>query len=129
MGALVGSVPIIMPRERILSLTKKDFIRQTFRAGGKGGQKQNKTESGVRFIHEPSGARGESREERSQTQNERIAFRRMAESPKMRVWMAEQVRNWETGQTIEQKVAEMMVPENLRFEVKNENGQWIEADG
>jgi len=28
---------------RILHLTKKDFIRQTLRAGGKGGQKQNKT--------------------------------------------------------------------------------------
>ena len=63
----------------------------------------------------------------SDFQNERIAFRRMAESPKMRVWMAEQVRNWETGQTIEQKVAEMMVPENLRFEVKNES-LWLPLD-
>lgn len=76
-GRYAGS----MTREKILSVTLKDCDVQTFRAGGNGGQKQNKTNSGVRIIHRASGARGESREERSQLQNKKNAFRRMAETP------------------------------------------------
>jgi len=42
-------------KNKLFSLTKKDFDIQTFRAGGKGGQKQNKISSGVRIIHRESG--------------------------------------------------------------------------
>jgi peptide chain release factor 2 len=47
-----------------------DLIRQTFRSGGPGGQHQNKTESGVRYIHKPTGVAAESRTERSQFKND-----------------------------------------------------------
>ena len=70
----------------VFSITKADLIRQTFRAGGKGGQKQNKVETGVRFIHPPSGARGEARDTRSQKQNEELAFMRMAQSAEFQRW-------------------------------------------
>jgi len=43
-----------------------ELERQTFRSGGPGGQHQNKTESGVRYIHKPTGIAAESRSERSQ---------------------------------------------------------------
>src|SRR6185369_8301401 len=46
-----------------------DLVRQTFRSGGPGGQHQNKTESGVRYIHKPTGVAAESRTERSQVKN------------------------------------------------------------
>ena len=46
-----------------------DIEKQTFSAGGPGGQHQNKTQSGVRVIHLPTGVRGESRTERSQHKN------------------------------------------------------------
>jgi Protein chain release factor A len=72
-------------RVKILSVTIHDCDVQHFRAGGKGGQNQNKRDTGTRVIHRPSGARGEARDERSQLQNKRLAFRRMAESPAFQV--------------------------------------------
>lgn len=77
----------MVTKELLFSVTKKDLIIQTFRSGGKGGQHQNKTSSGVRIIHKDSGARGESREERSQLQNKRIAFKRMAETKEFKLWI------------------------------------------
>lgn len=50
---------------------------QTFRSGGKGGQHQNTTESGVRLIHRPTGIRCESRTQRSQHRNRGIALARL----------------------------------------------------
>jgi peptide chain release factor 2 len=46
-----------------------DLRRDTFRSGGPGGQHQNKTESGVRYTHLPTGVAAESRSERSQVKN------------------------------------------------------------
>jgi peptide chain release factor 2 len=46
-----------------------DLEIQTFASGGPGGQHQNKTQSGVRLIHTPTGVRAESRTERSQHKN------------------------------------------------------------
>lgn len=74
-------------RQHILSVTIHDCETQTFRAGGKGGQNQNKRDTGVRVIHHPSGARGEARDERSQKQNKRRAFLRMTQTKKFRVWL------------------------------------------
>jgi protein subunit release factor A len=76
-------------KELLFSLSFKngDFETETFRAGGKGGQNQNKRDTGVRVRHRLSGAVGESREERSQLQNKKIAFKRLCESPKFVAWL------------------------------------------
>jgi peptide chain release factor 2 len=50
-------------------LRDEDLKRDVFRCGGPGGQHQNKTESGVRFTHIPTGIAAESRSERSQHKN------------------------------------------------------------
>ena len=50
-----------------------------FRAGGKGGQHQNTTNTGVRLVHRPTGTRAESRTERSQSANRRRALARLRE--------------------------------------------------
>lgn len=77
-----GSIPV----GGTMRVTIKDCERQTYKGSGPGGQHRNKTETGVRIIHHPSGARAECCETRSQHQNERIAFRRMAESPEFQRW-------------------------------------------
>lgn len=108
-------------RKPVLSVTIDDCEVQHFRAGGKGGQHQNKTSSGSRVIHHPSGARGESREERSQPQNTKNVFLRMIKSAAFRIWMGKQLLQ---GPSAEEIVAEQMTPSHLRIEGKNE-GRWV----
>ena len=65
--------PIPASDEALLKQCRVD----TFRSGGKGGQHQNTTDSGVRMIHEPTGVRAASRGERSQHRNKTIALERL----------------------------------------------------
>ncbi|NBR04831.1 MAG: peptide chain release factor 2 [Planctomycetes bacterium] len=58
-----------------IEIRSDDLERQTFRSGGPGGQHQNKTESGVRYIHLPTGIAAESRSERSQHKNDDLAMK------------------------------------------------------
>lgn len=104
-------------KELLFSVTKKDFEMQFFRAGGKGGQKQNKTSSACRIIHRDSGAVGESREERSQMQNRKIAFERCVKSPEFQSWLRLHTAVVLEGyRDIEAKVDEQMQEKYLKIE-------------
>jgi peptide chain release factor len=59
-------------------LVESDVRFEAFRAGGPGGQHQNKTESAVRAVHRPSGLSVVAREERSQHRNKAVALERLA---------------------------------------------------
>jgi len=106
-----------MAKKLLFSLTKKDFEIQTFRCGGKGGQNVNKVETGVRIIHEASGARAESCEQRHQHQNKMIAFKRLLETSKFKTWhKLECARLTGKLKDIDKVVDESMRAENLRIE-------------
>src|ERR1043166_7804298 len=57
-----------------IEIKPDDLKRDVFRSGGPGGQHQNKTESGVRYTHIPTGIAAESRTERSQHKNDANAM-------------------------------------------------------
>ncbi len=103
-----------MTRQKVLTVTIRDCTVQTFRCGGPGGQNQNKRDTGVRVIHPPSGARGESREHRTQPLNKRAAFVRMAESKEFRAWV--RLRHAQIAGDVERAVNDAMQPANLLIE-------------
>jgi peptide chain release factor 1 len=63
------------PTEIQVEIRPEDIETQTFSCGGPGGQHVNKTQSGVRLIHHPTGVVAESRSERSQHKNKDICWR------------------------------------------------------
>ena len=68
-----GGTPIPESDEELLAQCRVE----TFRAGGPGGQHQNRTESGVRLVHLPTGIRATARDERSQSRNRALALERL----------------------------------------------------
>lgn len=115
-------------KRKVLSVTAADCELQTFRCGGKGGQNVNKVESGARYIHHPSGARGESREERSQWQNRKIAWRRMAESKEFQLWLRRTLGQDAAREAEEaRREAQLQIqPADVRVEIKV-GGRWTEV--
>lgn len=61
-----------------------DCETEFFRSGGPGGQHRNKTETGVRLKHVPSGIVVTATERRSQARNRELAFERLAEELRKR---------------------------------------------
>lgn len=71
------------------------------RGRGKGGQNRNKLETAVRITHIESGATGYACDERKQGQNKKLAFIRMTEHWRFKLWLSkithpEEVRAAET---------------------------------
>jgi peptide chain release factor 1 len=76
-AATVAVLPKMEPED--IDIRKEDIRTDVFRASGAGGQHVNRTESGVRFTHLPTGAVAESTESRSQHKNREIAMGRLVQ--------------------------------------------------
>lgn len=63
---------------------EKEVVLRFVRGSGPGGQHRNKTETGVRLFHPPSGITLTVTERRSQLQNRELAFERLIERLKIR---------------------------------------------
>ena len=113
-------------RKLIFSVTKDDCRWDYYRCPGKGGQNVNKRDTGVRCTHSPSKAVGKSCDERSQIQNKRKAFKRMAEHNNFKTWhKLECARRSGELDRIDQEVKKQML--NIKVEVKDD-GIWTEVD-
>lgn len=109
-----------MTKEKLFSLTKKDFKIETMRGSGAGGQHRNKTDSAVRITHVESGASSYCCDNRKQSINKKAAFRQLTNSPKFKQWIRLEIAR-KTGvlDDIEKDVDKLMREENLRVEVRN----------
>lgn len=100
-------------REKMFSVTAADCRWDVFRGSGDGGQKKQKTSSGVRCFHEPSGAEGKATDSRFQSQNRKTAFERMIATPQFKSWLQLE---------IDQKMGKVKV------ELSDGKGGWTEGE-
>lgn len=108
-------------RKLVLSVKASDCTWEYFPAGKNGGQNGNKNSTACRVTHPPSGARGESREHKSQLQNRKAAWRRMVESEKFQLWLKLQTGRFdsvlsEMMRRVNNKVERDMREENIVVE-------------
>jgi len=112
-------------KELLFKLTRKDFIVEAKRGSGKGGQNRNVTNSACRIRHPASGAEGQAQDERAYKQNEALAFRRLLETTKFKMWHKMEVaRQLGLLKDVEKTVDEEM--KKIKVEVKDENGRWVD---
>jgi protein subunit release factor B len=112
-------------RQTIVSVTAAQCRFDYYRGSGAGGQHRNKTSSAVRCTHEPSGAVGQAEDTRSQHENKRLAFGRMARSDTFQRWIRIETAK-RTGAELAAKeaVERALRPSNLIIEGKDERGRW-----
>lgn len=115
-------------KEILFSVTAKDCKFDFYSGRGAGGQARNKSLSAVRCMHIASGAVGQSEDERSQTQNKKIAFVRMANSPKFKTWhKIETARQMGKFIGLDEEVDRLMKDRYLRVEMKKD-GKWVKEE-
>lgn len=113
-------------RERIRLASKEDFDVSYFCGSGKGGQAKNKVASGVQIMHRESRAIGRASDSRSQADNKKMAFMRLLETNKMKIWLNRKLFEVRERQTIEDSIEKDMTDDKLRYEVQR-NGKWTEV--
>ncbi len=116
-------------KKLLFSVTAADCQWEYFPAGGPGGQHQNRKNTACRVTHPPSGAVGESRELKSQSQNRDRAFGRMAQTDKFKKWhrleTARRMLNEQSiNSMIDKAVNAAMDAKNIKVEVQDERGRW-----
>jgi protein subunit release factor B len=111
-------------KELLFSVTEADCDWQYDRGTGAGGQKRNKTSSKARCTHRASGAVGVDDTTRSQHQNKKRAFAKMAATKEfMAWWKLECARHMGELRGIDERVDDAMRPRNLKVEGKLD-GKW-----
>ena len=108
-------------RQLLFSVTKKNLIITWFSGKGAGGQYRNKHQNCCRIKHPDNGVIVTGQEERSQKQNLKNAFNRLANHPKFRAWIRIRASEEEGKQIlikeeIERAVNEAMRPKNIKVE-------------
>ena len=113
-----------MSKDLLFSVTAKDLRFDFYRGSGAGGQHRNKTNSACRCTHIASGAVGQAEDSRSQHDNKKLAFTRMANTSTFQKWVRIEACRV-TGKLAEiEEWVEHQLRVNTRIE-KKENGRWV----
>jgi len=125
---------IMSKKELLFSVTKNDLVIETFRAGGPGGQNQNKRDTGVRIKHPDSGAVAESRDSRTQLKNKKKALEKLVKTDEFKKWHKLKTSYALKGiddykNQLKKEVENWMSDRNLKIESFNEDTkQWEELN-
>ena len=109
----------------LFSVTAQDCEWSYTKGTGAGGQKRNKTSSAVHCTHRASGAHGYSEASRSQLDNRKDAFEKMANTDKFKQWLRlEYMRR--TGELLAIEAAVERELMRVKTEIKID-GKWTEV--
>ena len=113
-------------RELLFSVAKNDLEVDWFSGTGCGGQYRNKHQNCCRIRHKDSGAIATGQSQRDRISNLKEAMENLTKSPKFKAWVKVRVGEV-TGERadIEAKIDRAM--RHLKFEVKDEAGNWKEV--
>lgn len=115
-------------RQLLFRVTRKDLVETHIRGTGNGGQARNKTSSGVRLVHPPSGAVGESTASRSQEENRVEAWKHLRQTPEFERWMRDMILRTQGRETVDEKVDRLMGDEFITTQVLDERSRWVDVD-
>ena len=114
-----------MTKELLFSVTKKDLEISYFSGTGGGGQHRNKHQNCVKMYHKNSGARSTGQSSKERKSNLKEAFNNLVKSQKFKMWLNERIYEKTNQINIKKEVEDLMSPENLLIECKEEN-KWKE---
>lgn len=115
-----------MAKEILFSVGVKDCEWSYTKGTGAGGQKRNKTSSAVHCTHKASSAHGYSEASRSQLDNKKDAFLKMASTDKFKIWVRLEMMK-RTGAMIEVERAVEKELKKVKTEIKVD-GVWTAVD-
>ena len=113
-------------KEILFSVTANDCEWSYTKGTGSGGQKKNKTSSAVHCMHRPSGAHGYSEASRSQLDNKREAFVKMANSKEFKEWHKMETMRRNGQMAVIDSIVEREI-KKIKIEVHDEQGRWTQV--
>ena len=113
-------------KEILFSVTANDCDWSYTKGTGSGGQKKNKTSSAVHCMHRPSGAHGYSEASRSQLDNKREAFVKMANSKEFKEWHKMETMRRNGQMAVIDSIVEREI-KKIKIEVHDEQGRWTQV--
>ena len=114
-------------KKHLFTISKKDFTITFFSGKGAGGQHRNKHQNCVRMYHKDSGASSTGQSYKERQSNIREAFNSLTTNVKFKIWLNRKIQETLEGKNIEEKVEEQLaITENLKIEIKNDKGRWVE---
>ena len=109
---------IVAEREQRLSIPREAFTITHIRGHGPGGQHRNKVSTGVRIVHNDSGAVGEATDSRSQHQNLYAALERLTRTVTFQQWARDQFTSLKGRGAANAQVGQNKPPDHLLIEVR-----------
>ena len=110
-------------KELLFSVTSKDLGITYFSGTGAGGQHRNRNQNCGLLRHSASGAIVTGLSHKERKSNIKEAFNNLVNNSKFKLWHTRRIFECQEGKTIEQIVDELLSPNNLKVETK-ENGKW-----
>lgn len=114
-------------KELLFSVTKKDLDISFFSGSGAGGQHRNKHKNCVRMKHRDSGTTATGQAHKERKANLKEAFVGLTKHSKFKLWQSMRIQEVLKGKSIEKEVEEMIQPENLKVEYR-ENKKWVKGE-